>query len=245
MPPNWRSVSKRAPPPGEHLVDVRLVTGVPDELVARRFEHAVQRDGELDGAEARGDVPAGALHHVDGVGADLLAELQQIVLRQRAKVARIVDALEHGHRPHTTGACSIFRLTRRSSPVRPATSELRSCAHISHVGRTSPPRCATRPRARRCAPLSLTSRATQSDPRLLVIEADPADATAMDALVERVLRAWGRIDILNNLAGTFKGGSALDTRSHARDVGQQRAHRGHGRARPACVRCARVATGAS
>jgi NAD(P)-dependent dehydrogenase (short-subunit alcohol dehydrogenase family) len=50
-----------------------------------------------------------------------------------------------------------------------------------------------------------------ADPRLLVIEADPADATAMDALVERVLRAWGRIDILNNLAGTFKGGPALDT----------------------------------
>lgn len=51
----------------------------------------------------------------------------------------------------------------------------------------------------------------EGDPRLLVIEADPADASAMDALVERVLRAWGRLDILNNLAGTFKGGSALDT----------------------------------
>jgi len=50
-----------------------------------------------------------------------------------------------------------------------------------------------------------------TDPRLLVIEADPADASAMDALVERVLRAWGRIDILNNLAGTFKSGAALDT----------------------------------
>ena len=48
------------------------------------------------------------------------------------------------------------------------------------------------------------------DPRLLVIEADATDAAAMDALVERVLRAWGRIDILNNLAGTFRGGSALD-----------------------------------
>jgi NAD(P)-dependent dehydrogenase (short-subunit alcohol dehydrogenase family) len=51
----------------------------------------------------------------------------------------------------------------------------------------------------------------QSDPRLLLIEADPADATAMDALVEQVLRAWGRVDILNNLAGTFKSGSALDS----------------------------------
>jgi NAD(P)-dependent dehydrogenase (short-subunit alcohol dehydrogenase family) len=51
-----------------------------------------------------------------------------------------------------------------------------------------------------------------ADSRLLVIEADPSDATAMDALVERVLRAWGRIDILNNLAGTFKGGPAIDPR---------------------------------
>lgn len=50
-----------------------------------------------------------------------------------------------------------------------------------------------------------------ADPRLLVIDADPADATAMDALVEQVLRAWGRIDILNNLAGLFKSGPALDT----------------------------------
>jgi NAD(P)-dependent dehydrogenase (short-subunit alcohol dehydrogenase family) len=48
------------------------------------------------------------------------------------------------------------------------------------------------------------------DPRLLVIEADPSDASSMEALVERVLRAWGRIDILNNLAGLFKSGSALD-----------------------------------
>jgi NAD(P)-dependent dehydrogenase (short-subunit alcohol dehydrogenase family) len=50
------------------------------------------------------------------------------------------------------------------------------------------------------------------DPRLLVIAADPADASSMEALVERVLRTWGRIDILNNLAGLFKGGSALDAR---------------------------------
>jgi len=48
------------------------------------------------------------------------------------------------------------------------------------------------------------------DPRLLVIEADPADAPAMEAVVERVLRAWGRLDILVNLAGTFKAASAVD-----------------------------------
>jgi NAD(P)-dependent dehydrogenase (short-subunit alcohol dehydrogenase family) len=51
---------------------------------------------------------------------------------------------------------------------------------------------------------------TADDARLLVIEAEAADGPAMDALVERVLRAWGRVDILNNLAGLFKGGPALD-----------------------------------
>jgi NAD(P)-dependent dehydrogenase (short-subunit alcohol dehydrogenase family) len=50
------------------------------------------------------------------------------------------------------------------------------------------------------------------DPRLLVIEADPADADAMARLVDQVLRIWGRLDILNNLAGLFESGSALDTR---------------------------------
>ena len=52
---------------------------------------------------------------------------------------------------------------------------------------------------------------TTEDPRLLVTLADPADTSAMEALVERVLRAWGRLDILNNLAGIFKGGPALNT----------------------------------
>ncbi len=48
------------------------------------------------------------------------------------------------------------------------------------------------------------------DPRLLVVGADPADRAAMAGLVEQVLRAWGRLDVLANLAGRFEGGSALD-----------------------------------
>ena len=52
-----------------------------------------------------------------------------------------------------------------------------------------------------------------SDPRLLVVKADPGDATAMESLVERVLRVWGRLDILNNLAGTFRAAPALDAKT--------------------------------
>ncbi len=51
---------------------------------------------------------------------------------------------------------------------------------------------------------------TPADPKLLVIEADPGDRAAMDALVERVLRIWGRLDVLANLAGGFANGPATE-----------------------------------
>jgi 3-oxoacyl-[acyl-carrier protein] reductase len=51
---------------------------------------------------------------------------------------------------------------------------------------------------------------TSEDPKLMVIEADPTDREAMERLADLVLRAWGRLDILNNLAGTFVAGDALD-----------------------------------
>ena len=48
------------------------------------------------------------------------------------------------------------------------------------------------------------------DPRLLIVEAELAVRTAMDAFVERVMRAWGRLDVLANLAGGFATGPADD-----------------------------------
>ena len=45
---------------GEQLVRVALMSNVPHELVARRVEGVVQRDRQLDHAEAGADVAAGA-----------------------------------------------------------------------------------------------------------------------------------------------------------------------------------------
>ncbi|MHB8631037.1 MAG: SDR family NAD(P)-dependent oxidoreductase [Candidatus Limnocylindria bacterium] len=45
---------------------------------------------------------------------------------------------------------------------------------------------------------------------LLVAEADLADRASMDAFVEGVLRTWGRLDALANLAGGFETGLADD-----------------------------------
>ena len=48
------------------------------------------------------------------------------------------------------------------------------------------------------------------DPRLLAIAADLADRGSMDAFVERVMRTWGRLDVLASLAGGFGTGPADD-----------------------------------
>jgi NAD(P)-dependent dehydrogenase (short-subunit alcohol dehydrogenase family) len=52
--------------------------------------------------------------------------------------------------------------------------------------------------------------AAENDPRLLLIPADPADPAAMAGLVDRVMRAWGRLDILANLAGRFAAAAPND-----------------------------------
>jgi len=52
--------------------------------------------------------------------------------------------------------------------------------------------------------------AAEDDPRLLLVQADPADPAAMAALVDRVMHAWGRLDILANLAGRFAAAAPND-----------------------------------
>jgi NAD(P)-dependent dehydrogenase (short-subunit alcohol dehydrogenase family) len=51
---------------------------------------------------------------------------------------------------------------------------------------------------------------TGEDARLITLITDLADRASMEAFVDNVMRAWGRLDVLANLAGGYGGGSALD-----------------------------------
>jgi NAD(P)-dependent dehydrogenase (short-subunit alcohol dehydrogenase family) len=51
---------------------------------------------------------------------------------------------------------------------------------------------------------------TAEAPALLVIDAELDDRSSMDAFVDRVMRTWGRLDVLANLAGGFATGPADD-----------------------------------
>jgi hypothetical protein len=74
------------------------VPHVPDELVARGVEGAVQRHGELHRSQVGAEVSAlVGRHHVDHAVAHFLAEGGKLLGRQRADVRWVFDSVEKCH----------------------------------------------------------------------------------------------------------------------------------------------------
>ncbi len=82
---------------GEQLVHVGLVAGVPEHLVLRRVEDAVQGEGELHHAEVGAEVAAGLGDGVDEEGADLLCQPAQLFQAEPVQIARSRDAGQQRH----------------------------------------------------------------------------------------------------------------------------------------------------
>ena len=85
-PPPMAQGADAVAPPGQDLVRIGLVADVPDELVVRRVEHFVQRDGELDHAKACAKMAAGHRDRVDGLLAKLGRELRQVMVVQGPQI---------------------------------------------------------------------------------------------------------------------------------------------------------------
>ena len=82
--------------PGEDLVRIGLVADVPDDLVARRVEHVVQRHRQLDDAQSRAEMAARDGHRVDGFAAQLFRELLELARLQLAQLLRSRNLVEEG-----------------------------------------------------------------------------------------------------------------------------------------------------
>ncbi len=67
---------------------------VPDDLVARRFERGAKRDGQLDDAQTRSNVPARVRHDVNQALANFVRERLQLLRCQRANIRRTVNRFE-------------------------------------------------------------------------------------------------------------------------------------------------------
>ncbi len=105
-------------PPGYDLVRIRLVAHVPHELVARRFEDAVQRDGQLDRAQIGAEVSTLVRrNHVDNALPHLVDEIRKPLRRKGAQLRGRGDLVEEGH-----GDNSFERSGRTSDGVLRGTS---------------------------------------------------------------------------------------------------------------------------
>jgi hypothetical protein len=81
----------------QHLVGIGLVADVPQDLVARRVEQAVQRDRELARAEVCSEVAADLADRVDDQLANLLRDLLKLLVREFLEVCGRVDFREERH----------------------------------------------------------------------------------------------------------------------------------------------------
>ena len=123
--------------PGDDLVHVGLVAGVPDDGVGRRVEHPVQRQRQLDGAEVGPEVAAGLGHGLDDEVADLAGEIVQL---------GVASARAGPPGGGSRAAASRRRYPRRPGQVRRACAEVRSAVMASNALR---PQRTRRPRHRR------------------------------------------------------------------------------------------------
>ena len=71
-------------PARDDLVNVGLVTGIPDDGVVRAHENAMQGDGELDHAEIRPQMPTCCRHFLHQERADLGGKFGQLLRGKRA-----------------------------------------------------------------------------------------------------------------------------------------------------------------
>jgi hypothetical protein len=79
---------------GEKLVDVDLVTDVPDEFVLGRAENTMQRERELDHAEVGSKMAAIPGEHSNQFMADFISEQVQLLHRQFFDVQRTLNHVE-------------------------------------------------------------------------------------------------------------------------------------------------------
>src|SRR4029077_14709363 len=79
---------------GKHFVHVALVAHVKDKTVARRFENAVQRDGQLNHTEVRAKVTACLRKDFYQLVAHFLGELRQILFAQRFNIRGRTNAIQ-------------------------------------------------------------------------------------------------------------------------------------------------------
>ena len=123
-------------PSGQDLVRVGLMADVPDQTVARRVEHVMQRDRQLDDPKARAEMAACHRDGIDRLGAQLIGDLRQLRLTKPAKVFWCMDCVSEAgwRRPFPTRETRMQ--TKLNLTARATSSKAGSCRPKSRHKRT-------------------------------------------------------------------------------------------------------------
>jgi hypothetical protein len=81
-------------PPGHDLVRIGLMSDVPDQPVVRRVEHVVDRDRQLDHAEAGAEMATGHRNRVDRLQPQLVRHLAQLAWVKLTQMGGGLDSIE-------------------------------------------------------------------------------------------------------------------------------------------------------
>ena len=120
---------------GDHLVDVGLVAGVPQQDVAGRVEHPVHGEGQLDHTQVGAQVTVVGLDGPHDLVAHLAGELVELLVGEPTEVCRVVDRLEE----HAGGSVTVDGGGYRTPPSRDQTYRSgRSPAHAAAEGGEKP-----------------------------------------------------------------------------------------------------------
>src|SRR5438309_2079911 len=154
-------------------------------------------------------MPARLLHAFDGELAYLAAQGEQFIAMQQSKVARLLYALEHSH---LAILAAMFDLSKRAVVLTGATSHIGPTVLRAYLEQGAHVAIPVRDEAKGAAIRdSLGDLAGPVDgPRVIVRAADPGDRAAIEAFVEEVLRAWGRLDVVANLIGGYAASNAAN-----------------------------------
>ena len=77
-----------AAPASKDFMRIGLMADIPDQPVLWRVEGVMQRHRQLDHAKPGAKMPAGDRHSVDGLDAQFVGELPQVLRRQGAEIGR-------------------------------------------------------------------------------------------------------------------------------------------------------------
>ena len=118
---------------GQHLVDVGLVTCVPDDGIVWGAENPMERDRQLNDSQIRPQVTAGCRNLLHKEGPDLARERRQLIRSQCAQIVRAADLIHQGRFAH--GPLSLrpdrSSSTRRRDMTTPdSRPPLRRCANL-------------------------------------------------------------------------------------------------------------------